>query len=261
MRENSPQWHDVGQPATPAEAEALRAVKTMLPDAALAWAWSNISFISVNGRLAETDILLLTRGGLTLVELKGWHGRITGNQQNWWVGDRAEQNPLFLTDQKAKRLKGLLDYVQPGPKRTRIPFIKAITVLHGRDSVVDLDPVAATDTFGLDGYNVRGVPPLSEYLAKVPTDARDIVDAQRAKELIAIIALAGFTPPARTRKVGQYTVDRLEPLEQGSTWSDVIAENPTCPASASASAYTTCRSRQAPSGASRSPGSPSVSST
>ena len=71
MRDDSPQWFDVGQPATPAEAAALRAVKAMLPDGAIAWAWSNLSFISVNGRLAETDVLLLTRTGLTLIELKG----------------------------------------------------------------------------------------------------------------------------------------------------------------------------------------------
>lgn len=229
MREDSPQWHDVGQPASPAEAQALRAIKAMLPDGAIAWAWSNVSFISVNGRLAETDVLLLTRTGLTLIELKGWHGRIVGNQQNWRVGDTAKPNPLFLTDQKAKWLKGLLDYVQPGPRRVRIPYVKAITVLHGRDSIVDLDPVAATDTFGLDGFNVRGVPRLSEYLARVPNDIRDAVDAQRAKELIAVIGLAGFVAPPRTRKVGQYTVDRLEPLEQGSSWSDVIAENPHLP--------------------------------
>ena len=229
MRDDSPQWLDVGQPATPAEAAALRAVKAMLPDGAIAWAWSNLSFISVNGRLAETDVLLLTRTGLTLIELKGWHGRITGNQRTWRLGDASKANPLFLTDEKAKWLKGLLEYVQPGPRRIRIPFVRAITVLHGRDCVVDLDPVAATDTFGLDGFNVRGVPPLSEYLARVPNDIRDAVDAQRARELIAVIGLAGFVAPPRVRKVGLYTVDRLEPLEQGSSWSDVIAENPHLP--------------------------------
>lgn len=229
VREDSPQWHEVGQPASAAEAEALRAIKAMLPDGAIAWAWSNLSFISVNGRLAETDLLLLTRTGLTLIELKGWHGRITGNQQTWRVGDTTKPNPLFLTDAKAKWLRSLLEYVQPGPKRIPIPYVKAITVLHGRDSVVDLDPVATTDTYGLDGFNVRGVPPLSEYLARVPTDIRDAVDAKRAKELVAVIGLAGFTAPPRTRKVGQYTVERLEPVEQGSTWSDVIAENPHLP--------------------------------
>ena len=230
MRDDSPQWHDVGQPATPAEAEALQAIKALLPDAALAWAWSNLSFISVQGRLAETDLLLLTRTGLTLVELKGWHGRITGNQQTWRVGDESKPNPLFLTDQRAKWLKGLLDYVQPhGARRVPIPFVRAITVLHGRNSVVDLDSVAATDTYALDGFNVQGLPPLSDYLNRVPQDIRDAVDAKRARQIIAIINEAGFTSPPRTRKVGQYEVDRLEPIEQGPSWNDVIAENPHFP--------------------------------
>lgn len=230
MREDSPQWHEVGQPASPGEAEALQAIKALLPDAALAWAWSNLSFISVQGRLAETDLLLLTRTGLTLVELKGWHGRITGNQQNWRVGDESKPNPLFLTDQKAKWLRGLLEYVQPhGARRVPIPFVKAITVLHGRNSVVDLDPIAMTDTYGLDGFNVQGPPPLSDYLNRVPSDVRDAVDAKRARQLIAIINDAGFTSPPRTRKVGQYAVDRLEPIGQGPSWNDVIAENPHFP--------------------------------
>lgn len=133
MREDSPQWHEVGQPASPAEAEALRAIKAMLPDASLTWAWSNLSFIGVNGRLAETDLLLLTRAGLTLVELKGWHGRITGNQQSWVVGGNRHPNPLFNTDM--------------------------------------------TDTYGLDGANVRGVPELSTFLARVPMDSSSAMDA------------------------------------------------------------------------------------
>jgi serine/threonine protein kinase len=201
----------------------------MLPDGAIAWAWSNVSFISVDGRLAETDLLLLTRAGLTLIELKGWHGRITGDQQTWRLGGSTKPNPLFLNNMKAKWLKGLLEYVQPGPRRIGIPFIRAITVLHGRDCEVDLDPVAATDTYGLDVFNVRGVPALSDYLAKAPTDMRNAVDTKRAKELVAVIGLAGFVAPPRTRMVGQYAVDRLVALDEGPSWSDVVAENPHLP--------------------------------
>lgn len=230
MRDDSPQWIDVGQPASPAEAEALRAIKAILPDGAIAWAWSNLSFISVNGRLAEVDLVLLTKTGLTLIELKGWHGRITGNQQNWRVGDTQKPNPLFLTDQKAKWLRSLLEYVQPvGSKRVPIPFIRAITVLHGNDSTIELDPVSAAHTYGLDGFNVRGIPALSEYLNQVATDARDVIDLNRAKALVAVIGKAGFSAPPRTRMVGQYAIDRLAPVELGSTWTDVIAENPHMP--------------------------------
>lgn len=135
----------------------MRAIKAILPDGAIAWAWSNLSIISVNGRLVEVDLFLLTKTGLTLIELKGWHGQIKGNQQNWRVGDTAKPNPLFLTDQKAKWLRGLLEYVQPAGKKVPIPFIRAFTVLHGKDSRVELDPVAVAQTFGLDELMHIGV--------------------------------------------------------------------------------------------------------
>lgn len=42
MVEDSPDWQDVGEPATPAEAEALDAIKAILPDASLVWAGWNL---------------------------------------------------------------------------------------------------------------------------------------------------------------------------------------------------------------------------
>lgn len=226
MREDSPQWVDIGQPASPGEAEALRVVKELLTDGGIIHAWSNLSFISVNGRLAEVDVLLLTQNGLVLVELKGWHGRIAGNQQTWLVDGRSKPNPLFLTDQKAKWLRALLEYVQGNERRVPIPFIRAITVLHGKDSVVALDEVAAAHTYGLDGFNVSGIPSFSSFLSQKPTDSRDIVDLSRARKLHAVVTAAGFVSPSRVRMVGQYAVDRAEPIDQGAMWSDVIAEHP-----------------------------------
>ena len=78
MVEDLPHWPDVGESATPAE--DIDAIKAILPNGSLVWAWSNLSFISVNGRMAEVDLLLLTRSGLTVIELKGQRGRFTGNQ-------------------------------------------------------------------------------------------------------------------------------------------------------------------------------------
>ncbi len=227
MREDSPQWQEMGQPATPAEAEALGAIKALLPDGALGCAWSNLSFISVNGRQAEIDLLLLTRSGLTVVELKGLHGRLSGDQRRWLVnGTREIDNPLHLTNEKAKWVKGLLEYVQGNQRKVRLPFVRAITVLHGRDSKVDLDDVAKSHTYGLDGFNVQGVPLFSEFLAQPVKDERDVIDKSRAGELGKLLARVGFTAPVRVRMVGQYAVDQAEPGDQGASWIDVIAEHP-----------------------------------
>ena len=41
--------------------------------------WVNLTFFDLDGRDSEVDVLLLTRRGFFVVELKGWHGDITGN--------------------------------------------------------------------------------------------------------------------------------------------------------------------------------------
>lgn len=225
MRADSPQWTPVGEPATPAEADALNELRTLLPDGGLTFAWCNLSFIALTGRVAEVDVLLLTPTGLTVVELKGWHGRITGNQQTWRANDQPRPNPLIETENKAKLLKGLLERYRP--TSLRLPFISAVNVMHGRNSVIDLDTVAATRTFGLDGYNVEGVPKFSEYLSQPATDERDIIDRPRAKAIVKLLGELGFTAPPRTRMVGQYAVDRSASVDSGPSWYDVIADHPT----------------------------------
>lgn len=229
MRDDSPQWREVGEPASPEEAEALRVIKRLLPEAAICWAWSNLTFTDTRGRLSETDLLLLTQTGMTLIELKGWSGRITGAQRRWVLARGEVDNPRYLTDQKAKWLKALLEYVQEGNRRVPLPRIRAITVLHGPNCVVDLDDPSKTDTYGLDGYDVAGVPLFSSYLTQPLLNIRDQVDRARARQIVDLINKAGFEPPARVRMVGQYAVERLAQVAQGPTWADVIAENPHMP--------------------------------
>ena len=117
MRADSPNWVVLGAPASPAEAAALDQLREVLDDDGLTRAWANLTFIDRNGRLGEIDVLLLTRRGFFVVELKGWHGTLTGNQQTWNLttpgGTRSAKNPYLLTDNKAKRLSGLLKELSP----------------------------------------------------------------------------------------------------------------------------------------------------
>src|SRR4051794_26822245 len=140
MKADSPNWVVLGEPASPAEAEALDAFRELLPEDGLTRAWVNITFIDRNGRLGEVDVVLLTRRGFFVVELKGWHGRIDGNQQAWRLTTNVTEhrkNPLLLTDNKAKRLGTLLQ--EANPKGPKLPYVGALVVLHGRDSQVELD--------------------------------------------------------------------------------------------------------------------------
>src|SRR5699024_7558061 len=105
-RNGSAKWSLMGEPATDAEHHALERVRALLPDDGIAHAWANLTAIDRQGRTDEIDLLLLCRRGLFVVELKGWHGAISGGQQTWRVRShdkqrvRTEQNPLLLTDAK-----------------------------------------------------------------------------------------------------------------------------------------------------------------
>lgn len=108
MRTDSPLWRVMGDAAQAQEAEALDKIRQMLPDDGIARGWANITFTDNHGRLNEVDALFLTRNGLYVVELKGWHGEITGDQRTWRLGNRTEKNPRLLANDKAKRLRSVL---------------------------------------------------------------------------------------------------------------------------------------------------------
>ncbi len=146
----------------PGGSRSLAVLKNLLPDDAVTHAWSNLTFTDLSGRTGEIDLLLLTRVGFFVVELKGWHGTIAGTQQTWDVTGasgqhtRHERNPWYLTEQKAKRLSSLLKQrARNDQERRAVPFIGALVVLHGRGSKVELKDTAIAGLYALDGFGVR----------------------------------------------------------------------------------------------------------
>jgi hypothetical protein len=135
----------MGAPAQAQEAEALEKFRDLVPDDGIARAWANVTFTDLDGRLNEVDVLLLTKGGLWIVELKGWHGDISGNQKTWFHNDRVVENPRLLANFKAKRLASVLKDVARAAKlpNNTVPFVAEAVVLHGRDSRVKLDSFGA----------------------------------------------------------------------------------------------------------------------
>lgn len=231
MKPESKQWHPLGDAATPAEAEALLAIKALLPDDPVTHAWPNVSFLDLQGRTAEIDLVLLTRVGFFVVELKGWHGVIEGDQQNWRLthpNGRVDhrRNPLFTTDLKAKRLRSLLEDVQPRAAG-KLPFLGALVVLHGRDSQIKLPDTAKAGLLALDGFNVKGLPTFGQFLTTPPQ--HQLIDPMRAKQVVAAVQRAGFTPTPKQRFVGQYSLEKADPLHSGPTWQDLLAVHPNVP--------------------------------
>lgn len=235
MSNGSNHWFELGEPASPAEREALAKVRALLPSNASTYAWANLTTIDLRGRTDEIDVLLLCRRGLFVVELKGWHGTIRGGQQTWAVRgqtgrhERTERNPLLLTDAKARRLASLLKDKAPGRSRSQLPFISGLVVLHGQDSRVELDELGRTRVYALDDCGISGLPEdqtLGRFLESGPDDETQLIDANRAKHILKIIQAAGLRPTPKVRMVGQYALERADPLADGPDWRDVLAHNP-----------------------------------
>ncbi|GAA4742188.1 hypothetical protein GCM10025783_11870 [Amnibacterium soli] len=220
----------MGDPAQAQEAEALAVVRGLLPNDGIARAWANVTFTDNDGRLNEVDVLMLTRAGLTVVELKGWHGAIVGDQQTWTHAGRTGANPRILANSKAKRLASVLSdlaWTNRLPKGT-VPYVSEAVVLHGRDSRVKLDQFGAEAVWALDGFNVKasGAPLrlFSELVSEVPKRAP--IDRAKANGVDALMNAAGLMPRPRQRMIGQYALDSAEPLGEGPGWQDFLVTHP-----------------------------------
>lgn len=233
MKANSPHWKVMGPPATAEEAAALEAFREVLPDDGRTTAWVNLTFIDTNNRTAEVDVLLLTPVGLFCVELKGWHGTITGNSQRWYQPGKTHPNPFLVTDRKAKRLASLLKtYATNQQMERNLPWVNALVVLHGQGSTFAVDPSGRAGVLKLDGYEVKSNPPLqrlSEFLATPPANPHDSIDPQRANLVRRLCDKADFRPTPKTRMVGDYAVAESDPVAEGVDWQDVVVTHPNVP--------------------------------
>lgn len=229
MRTDSPLWRVMGDAAQAQEAEALDKIRQMLPDDGIARGWANITFTDNHGRLNEVDALFLTRNGLYVVELKGWHGEITGDQRTWRLGNRTEKNPRLLANDKAKRLRSVLGDLARTANlpHTVVPYVDEAVVMHGRRSKLRLDRFGAESVWALDGFEVQGLTPdrnFSTLLAQQPT--REPVDLPRARQIDALMDAAGLMPRPRQRMIGHYPLDSSEPLGEGPGWQDFLVKHP-----------------------------------
>ncbi|MEU4450203.1 BREX system serine/threonine kinase PglW [Nocardioides sp. NPDC023903] len=219
----------MGPAATPAEQKALDDFRELLPEDGITTAWANLTFIDNNGRSAEIDVLLLTKSGLYVVELKGWHGTIRGTSQRWDHGTRNVENPWLATDRKAKRLAEVLKDAAPNAARKTVPFLNAKVVLHGTDSNIELDERGRSNVLALDGYGVKAkpsLPKLSTFLAEQPSSPHHRIDLVRAKQIQALCGKAGFRAAPKVRMVGDYKVSDSTPIAEGPDWQDVLVEHP-----------------------------------
>jgi len=231
LRSDSPRWKQVTPSAFAWEREALEHVKALLPDAEPYRAWSNAEFVADDGTVNEVDLLVACPRGLFLVEIKSRPGRLAGDAGTWtWRGarTRTEDNPLLLTNRKAKKLKSMLERAAR-PRGTRVPFVQAVVLLHGTGIIVELDPAGRTHVYGpnLDPPVPRagGLPQIGRDLLCAPAeDSRRQLDGTTSKALIALVDSLGIRPSRRMLTVGQYEI-AMPPIAEGPGWQDFAAQH------------------------------------
>src|SRR5213083_2547251 len=109
MALSAERWKEVSPSQFAWEREALDFIRQGLPDCEPYRAWSNFEFIADDGSINEVDLLVFTPQGFFLIEIKSRPGVVTGDAQTWICTHEGREqvldNPLFLANRKAKKLK------------------------------------------------------------------------------------------------------------------------------------------------------------
>lgn len=123
-------WNALSPSGFQWEREALDFIQSRFPDHEPYRAWANFEFIAEDGSINEVDLLVFTPQGFFLIEIKSRPGRLTGDAGAWtWISDgrrTTTDNPLILTNLKAKKLASLLQRQRAIKGKTRIPFIEPL---------------------------------------------------------------------------------------------------------------------------------------
>lgn len=214
-----------GQSPHPHEHDALKFLRSVLPDNDSYSVWAFFELRAPDGRLYEIDALVLTRHCLFLVEFKNWRGRVRmahdGVDLLQILADgkeRIHRNPFDLANHKAKVLASMLDRGKLGRKRPHVQPLVFLAEegqspeLHGPGSAGIVGRAKLADA--LTRANFYGAPAwLEGRTIEVP--AREIVQA--LKDL-------GLAKSSGALNVGELQVSEV--LEDGPGYQDRLARHP-----------------------------------
>ncbi|MGB8843778.1 MAG: BREX system serine/threonine kinase PglW [Aliidongia sp.] len=227
-----PRWLAVSQSSFSWEQQALDFIRGHLPDHDPWRAWSNFEFIDDEGRVNEVDLLVLTPGGLVLVEIKSRPGTVAGDAQSWtWTTDGRQvttDNPLPLANRKAKRLSSVLQRQDSlrarGAFRPPAVWIEPLIFLSAINKPPSIDPgttkrvvlrgkPGANDDLGIIGTLLQG--------ESLGFSRRGPLQPTSVQSILRAIEQAGIRPSRRGRRVGDYELGQL--LTEGQNWQDFAA--------------------------------------
>src|SRR5829696_4765857 len=128
------------------ERAALDFIREGLPDHDPYRAWANFEFQAADGAIYEVDLLVLTRQGFWLVEIKSRPGRVEGDAGTWTWTDRegrrsSVDNPVLLANRKARALSSLLKG-RMATQKVAPPWLDALVFLSDAEIQCDLQGAA-----------------------------------------------------------------------------------------------------------------------
>jgi len=200
------------------ERAALTWLHTILPSGEPFRAWANDEFVAGDGSVNEVDLVLITPAGVSLVEIKSWLGRLSGDGTTWQQAHRAPvDNPVRLVNRKARKFKSLLQST-PAMRGLRAPWVEGIVCLSNPE--LDLDGLAETGRAHVYGRSQhRGLPDLLEHLR-----GGGSVDAASGRRLAQAVEQAGIRQSPRARRVGTLQM-AMPALQEGPGWQDFRARH------------------------------------
>ncbi|MFO0954692.1 MAG: BREX system serine/threonine kinase PglW [Isosphaeraceae bacterium] len=222
------------------ERAALDFIQGGLPDHEPYRAWSNFEFQTHEGGIYEVDLLVLTKHGFWLVEIKSRPGRVEGDAGTWtWTDPKGKRvsldNPVLLANRKAKALSSLLK-PKMAAQKVATPWLEALVFLSdpdlrcdlqgtGRNRVVLADREATEGRAGRKGVLAALV---NREAPGVEPVGRDEIDVRTAKALTRAMEHVGVRPSQKARRVGDYVLQRL--LDEGpGVYQDRLAEHAALP--------------------------------
>jgi serine/threonine protein kinase len=237
----APHWKEITPSQFPWEREALDFIKSLFPKTPAHRAWSNFEFIASDGSINEVDLFAVTPRGVFLVEIKSWPERIEGDQGTWYriidkQRERAEDNPLLLTNQKAKRLKSLLESAHTRGKKGQLPFVQALVFLSHPDVRPVLDRSARLGVCVRDAKQnqpaPRGLPGVVETLTRITASDRERrsfrpLGARDAELIARALEASGIRESRRHRRVGDYDLSEL--VDEGPGYQEYAARHASLP--------------------------------
>jgi len=220
MPMSSERWKQITPSQFPWEREALDFVRERLPDIDPYRAWANFEFIADDGTINEVDLLVLTPRGFFLIEIKSRPGILSGDRATWvWESDQrshTEDNPIILTNRKAKKLVSLLKR-QKACQKIRVPYLDPLVFCSHDTLQCRLQGVDRYRICLRDREKTADRPATPGIIAAVKSRAVEglfdnfelLVDRPTASALSRGMEQAGIRPSQRSRRVGDYVLGEL----------------------------------------------------